>query len=80
MAAIARGGSRAKGTAIDASDYGFGLYYDPRQPLDVDRPRRAAAGLVDHPPLMTVTPIGEWGPGIVGGAWLTIRGKKVDLL
>ncbi len=27
-----------------------------------------------------MTPIGEWGPWIVGGAWLSIAGHKVDLL
>ena len=28
----------------------------------------------------SVTAIGEWGPWINGGAWLTVEGKKVDLL
>ncbi|WP_407181647.1 DNA polymerase subunit beta [Bradyrhizobium sp. STM 3562] len=27
-----------------------------------------------------MTPIGGWGPWIVGGAWLSIQGRKVDLL
>ncbi|WP_263437250.1 DUF4037 domain-containing protein [Stigmatella hybrida] len=27
-----------------------------------------------------VTPLGEWGPWINGGGWLTIAGAKVDLL
>ncbi len=80
VAAIALGGSRARRTAIDASDYDLGLYYGANRPLDVDRLRRAAAGLVDDPSLTTVTSIGEWGPRVVGGAWLVIGGKKVDLL
>ena len=28
----------------------------------------------------SVTAIGEWGPWINGGAWLTVEGKRVDLL
>ena len=27
-----------------------------------------------------MTPVGDWGPWIVGGAWLAIEGRKVDLL
>jgi hypothetical protein len=28
----------------------------------------------------SVTAIGEWGPWINGGAWLTVEGKRVGLL
>jgi len=27
-----------------------------------------------------VTPVGGWGPRIIGGGWLSIEGRKVDLL
>ena len=27
-----------------------------------------------------MTPVGGWGPWIVGGGWLSVRGQKVDLL
>ena len=37
-------------------------------------------GLVDDPRAAAVTEVGGWGPWIVGGGWLTIAGKKVDLL
>jgi hypothetical protein len=80
VAAIALGGSRARGTALDASDHDLGLYYRVDRPLDVDYLRRVAAGLVDNLCLTTITSIGEWGPRIVGGAWLTVGGRKVDLL
>jgi hypothetical protein len=30
--------------------------------------------------LRPVTDVGGWGPWIVGGGWLSIRGRKVDLL
>jgi hypothetical protein len=67
---IALGGSRARGTANAASDYDIGLYYGPDEPLDTVRLLNAAA----------VTPVGGWGPRIVGGGWLRIGGRKVDLL
>lgn len=79
LAAVALGGSRGRGTDGPASDYDIGLYYR----RDVERPvaalRAAIAPLVDDPSA-TVTGIGEWGPWIIGGGWLTIDGQEVDLL
>lgn len=80
VAAIVLGGSRARGTAHDASDYDLGLYYLDSAALDVDRLRAAVTDLVNDPAAAHVTPVGEWGPWIVGGAWLKIGGRKVDLL
>jgi len=80
VAAIVLGGSRARGIAAEASDHDIGLYFHATAPLDLDRLRRLASGLGDDPAAATVTPIGEWGPRIVGGAWLTIGGRKVDWL
>ncbi|MTV14571.1 MULTISPECIES: nucleotidyltransferase domain-containing protein [Bradyrhizobium] len=80
VAAIVLGGSRARGTAHDASDTDVGLYYRDDAVPDIDRLREAVTGLVDDPAVAHVTPVGEWGPWIVGGAWLTIGGRKVDLL
>ncbi len=80
VAAVALGGSRARGTAHDASDYDIGLYFSAGQPLDTDRLLLVAKTLVDDPDAAAVTPVGEWGPWIVGGAWLSIAGQKVDLL
>jgi hypothetical protein len=79
LAAIVLGGSRGRGTAGPASDYDIGLYYRSDRPLDVVSLRRAIAPLVDDPDA-AVTDIGEWGPWIVGGGWLTIEGQEVDLL
>jgi hypothetical protein len=78
--AIVLGGSRARGTAHAGSDHDIGLYYRRAAPLDTDRLLEAAKRLADQPSVTTVTPIGEWGPWIVGGAWLSIAGQKVDLL
>ncbi|MGN1288765.1 MAG: nucleotidyltransferase domain-containing protein [Bradyrhizobium sp.] len=80
VAAIVLGGSRARGTPHETSDYDLGLYYRDSAALDIDQLRAAVTGLVDDPAAAHVTPVGEWGPWIVGGAWLVIGGRKVDLL
>ncbi|MBR1125204.1 nucleotidyltransferase domain-containing protein [Bradyrhizobium lablabi] len=80
VTAIVLGGSRARGTAHVASDYDIGLYYRTSDPLDTRRLLEAAKGLADDAADTTVTSVGEWGRWIVGGAWLSIEGRKVDLL
>jgi hypothetical protein len=79
LSALVLGGSRGRGMAGPASDYDFGLYYEPDAPFDVEALRLAIAPLVDDPSA-TVTRIGEWGPWIIGGGWIRIGGVKVDLL
>ena len=80
VAAIVLGGSRGRGTATDASDHDFGLYYEPDAPIDVAALRAAFGPLLANEAAATITAIGEWGPRINGGAWLTVDGRKVDLL
>ena len=80
VAAVVLGGSRARGSAHPTSDYDIGLYFTAASPLDTERLRTAAKEIADDPAATTVTPTGEWGPWIVGGAWLTVQGRKVDLL
>ncbi|KIU46408.1 nucleotidyltransferase domain-containing protein [Bradyrhizobium elkanii] len=80
VAAVVLGGSRARGTAHQTSDYDLGLYFAEAAPVDTERLRMVVQGLVDDPAAVHVTPVGEWGPWIVGGAWLVIGGHKVDLL
>ena len=77
--AIVLGGSRARGTAGPASDYDLGLYYERDAPIDVGRLAKAIT-LLPVPATSSVTEIGEWGPWINGGAWLTVDGRRVDLL
>jgi len=77
---IVLGGSRARGTANAASDYDIGLYYGPDEPLDTERLLNVAGDLVDGSNEAAITPVGGWGPRIVGGGWLSIEGHKVDLL
>jgi len=80
VVAVALGGSRAIGAAHASSDYDIGLYFSERAGLDVERLRDVVRSLVDEPAPAQVTEVGGWGPWIVGGGWLTIAGKKVDLL
>ncbi|MCA1359172.1 nucleotidyltransferase domain-containing protein [Bradyrhizobium sp. IC3069] len=76
--AVVLGGSRARGRAHAASDYDIGLYF--KSALDTGRLLAAAKTIADDPAATTVTPVGEWGPWVVGGAWLSVEGRKVDLL
>jgi len=80
VTAIVLGGSRGRDTATEASDHDFGLYYEADAPIDVGALRAALGPLLDDEATTTVTAIGEWGPRINGGAWLTVDGRKVDLL
>jgi hypothetical protein len=80
VAAIVLGGSRARGTATDASDYDIGLYYSAARPLDTEALLQAVRGFTNTPEMAQVTPIGGWGPWVVGGGWLSVAGQKVDLL
>lgn len=79
-AALALGGSRARGTAAPSSDFDIGLYYRRGAEPDVGRLRKILTPLVDEPAAAIVTRVGEWGPWIVGGAWLKVGGQKVDIL
>lgn len=78
--AVVLGGSRARGSAHAASDYDIGLYFKTAIPLDAERVLAAAKDIADDPGTTTVTLVGEWGQWIVGGAWLSVEGRKVDLL
>ena len=71
VVAVSLGGSRATGTAVEGSDWDFGLYYrgglDPADITALGWPGRVFAP-------------GEWGSIVNGGAWLTVDGAKVDLI
>ncbi|WGD50387.1 nucleotidyltransferase domain-containing protein [Bradyrhizobium sp. CB1650] len=78
--AIVLGGSRARGTSHENSDYDIGLYFSDSSKLDTDVLQQAVRQIADDPEATTVTSVGEWGRWIVGGAWLRVEGQKVDLL
>jgi predicted nucleotidyltransferase len=70
--AVVLGGSRAGGTQRPDSDWDLGVYY--RSSLfDPGSVRR-----LGHQGY--VSALGEWGPVMNGGAWLTIDGTPVDVL
>jgi len=68
------GGSRADGTHRPDSDWDLGLYYRATE-ARFDPATVAALG---HPGY--VSRLGEWGPIVHGGAWLTVADTPVDVL
>jgi hypothetical protein len=80
VAAVVLGGSRGRGWAHPDSDFDLGLYYHPANPIDLKALQGLAVELDDGYRDRTVTPPGEWGRWVNGGAWLTIEGKHVDWL
>jgi predicted nucleotidyltransferase len=78
VAAVAVGGSWARGERDAHSDIDLGLYYDPARPLAIARLRALARKLERRRAAASVTELGGWGPWIDGGAWLEIEGRRVD--
>lgn len=79
MAAVALGGSHARGTHTAQSDLDIGLYYDEAAPFAIeDIVRIAKAFSASGAP--TVTGFYEWGPFVNGGAWIDNAICKVDFL
>ena len=72
--AVVLGGSRATATHRPDSDWDIGLYYRGSQrPLDPQDVRR-----LGHEGY--VSGLGEWGPIVHGGAWLTVQDTRIDVL
>jgi hypothetical protein len=72
--AVVLGGSRADGTQRPDSDWDLGLYYRASEA----RFDPAAVGGLGYPGY--VSRLGEWGPIMHGGAWLTVGDAAVDVL
>ncbi len=72
--AVVLGGSRATGTHRPDSDWDLGLYFrgssHALDPADI-----RGLGYPGY-----VSELGEWGPIVNGGAWLTIDSVPVDVL
>jgi predicted nucleotidyltransferase len=80
IAAIALGGSRARGNHTLNSDVDLGIYYKLENPLDLIALNHLASELDDNHRVNLITPIGEWGKWINGGGWLQVEGVSVDFL
>lgn len=74
VAAVVLGGSRATGTHRPDSDWDLGLYYRGSRRAFAPAHLRGL-GHDGH-----VSELGEWGPIVNGGAWLTIEGDPVDVI
>ena len=79
VVAIVLGGSWAAGRARPDSDVDIGIYYRPSTPLDISAIRQIAEAFNDTPNPV-VTELGQWGAWVNGGSWLTIGGRRADLL
>jgi predicted nucleotidyltransferase len=71
VVAVVLGGSRASGTHRPDSDWDLDVYY--RRAFDPSAVRRLSHGGY-------VSGLGEWGPVMNGGAWLTVEDTPVDVL
>ena len=80
IAALALGGSRARGVADEDSDVDVGVYYRGSRPFSISELDAAASEIDDRHASGLVSNFGEWGPGVDGGGWLIIEGLHVDLL
>ncbi len=79
VVAIVLGGSHARGYAHAGSDVDLGVLYDEGAPFALAALRAICARL-DDSHLPVVAGFGEWGAWVNGGAWLTIRGARFDVL
>lgn len=86
--ALVLGGSRGRpglrrgtsGAYQPDSDYDIGLYFDSPETFDIAALNRVATELDDEHRENLCTPVGGWGPWVVGGGWLKINGQPVDFI
>jgi hypothetical protein len=70
----------APGACWDARGRGIIHPHPAAAPAPQRRPRPRRGGRRDDGPDPVVTEHGEWGPWVDGGAWLRVRGRRIDLL
>jgi hypothetical protein len=79
VAALALGGSHARGTQTPESDLDIGLYYCQETPFSTENIREIARRYSPGAD-PTVTDFYEWGPFVNGGAWIANPVCKIDFL
>jgi hypothetical protein len=72
--AVALGGSRATAAHHEHSDWDLGLYYRSSSAA-IDPADVRGLGFDGY-----VSEVGEWGPIVNGGAWLSVEGVRIDVL
>lgn len=77
--AVVLGGSHARGHATPSSDLDLGVFYSEERPFLI-ADIRGVANRINDEPRAIVSDFYGWGPWVNGGAWLTVRGQRVDLL
>lgn len=80
VAAVALGGSRARGEARADSDVDLGIYYRDGLRPSLRELDGLARELGYRYPSRPATDFGGWGPWVNGGAWLLVDGVQVDWL
>lgn len=76
---IVLGGSRATGTATDASDIDIGIYYE-HDTIDYAELNAVARALDDAHRVQLICKEGEWGNWLNCGGWLVVSGYHVDII
>ena len=79
VVAVSLGGSRALGYHRPDSDIDLGIYYRDASPFAIADIAALARSLNDTPDPV-VTDFYRWGPWVNGGAWLTVKGRRLDFL
>ncbi len=79
VVAVVLGGSYARGTHRPNSDIDLGLYYRQASPFAISDIKTLAGEINDHADPV-VTDFYRWGAWVNGGAWLAVRGQRIDIL
>lgn len=79
VAALALGGSYARGVARSDSDVDLGVYYRENAPFSIAAVRAVAAEFQRQGEVV-VTDFYEWGAWVNGGAWIDSDAGRIDLL
>ena len=79
ICAVVLGGSHARRRARPDSDIDLGILYSEAAPFSISSLRELAEAVNDATSPV-VTDFYGWGPWVNGGAWLTIRGHRVDFI
>lgn len=78
--AVVLGGSHGRGNAKPDSDTDIGIYFDSAATFDIAALNHVAQHWDDDHREEICTPVGGWGPWVIGGGWLRVQGEHVDFI